>query len=227
MSGCIRHRNITSLQIRDRGDWRFRKSGLLAKDNNQEGAIPVLLSLLVLQRVFSRENVLRMTSVKVIEGVPPCEMDFMVIEHRRREIKWALGEAKAAGGEIDAKDVDNMKGVAEQLKKIGAEMYLIFAKTAERFTEKEIALFAATKRDGYPVILLTNKEIEPYNPYYNGNEQEQLPHRYVHSFDDMVRNSEFRYLRPKQTIEDAAPTQGCDRQAKGNHNGGQSPKPVS
>jgi hypothetical protein len=88
------HKNMTSLHVRDRGDWRFRKSGLLAKDNNQEGAIPVLLSLLVLQRVLSREGVLKMTSVKMIEGVPPCEIDFMVAEHRRGKIRWALGEAK-------------------------------------------------------------------------------------------------------------------------------------
>src|SRR5258708_9612701 len=29
-------------QLDDRGELRFRKSGLLANDNNQEGAIPVL-----------------------------------------------------------------------------------------------------------------------------------------------------------------------------------------
>jgi hypothetical protein len=159
------HRNMTSLHIRDRGDWRFRKSGLLAKDNNQEGAIPVLLSLLVLHRVLDREGVLRMTSAKMIEGVPPCEIDFMVIEHHRSEIKWALGEAKSASGEIDAKDVENMKSVADKLKKIGAHTYLIFAKTADSFTQKETELFAAIKKDGYPVILLTNREIEPYNSF--------------------------------------------------------------
>jgi hypothetical protein len=69
-------------------------------------------------------------------------------------------------------------------------------------------LFATTKKDGYPAILLTNREIEPYNPYYNGSEEEQLPHRYVDSFDEMVRNSEFRYFRPKPAIGDTAPTAG-------------------
>jgi hypothetical protein len=194
------HRNMTSLHIRDRGDWRFRKSGLLAKDNNQEGAIPVLLSLLVLHRLLHRDGFLRMTSANMIEGVPPCEVDFMVIEHDRGKIKWGLGEAKSAGGEIDAKDVENMKAVADKLKKIGAHTYLIFAKTAEAFTQKEIELFDATKKQGYPVILFTNKEIEPYNPYYEGNDREQLPHRYAHSFDEMVRNSDFRYFRPKPEI---------------------------
>ena len=191
------HKNMTSLHIPDRGDWRFRKSGLLAKDNNQEGAIPVLLSLLVLHRLLHRDGVLRMTSANMIGGVPPCEIDFMVIEHDREKIKWGLGEAKGAGGEFDAKDVENMKAVADKLKTIGAHTYLIFAKTAEAFTQKEMELFEATKKQGYPVILFTNKEIEPYNPYYEGNDREQLPHRYAHSFDEMVRNSDFRYFRPK------------------------------
>ncbi len=193
-------------QIDDRGDWRFRKSGLLAKDNNQEGAIPVLLSLLVLHRVLDREGVLRMTSANMIEGVPPCEIDLMVVEHRRGEISWGLGEAKSAGGEIDANDVGNMKSVADKLKKIGAHTYLIFAKTAESFTQKEMELFTATRNEGYLVILFTNKEIEPYDPFHDADEQEQLPHRYVHSFDEMVRNSEFRYLRPKPATGDTVST---------------------
>jgi hypothetical protein len=188
------HKNMTSLHIRDRGDWKFRKSGLLAKDNNQEGAIPVLLSLLALQRVFTRDNALRLTSVNTTAGVPPCEIDFMFVEHRVSEITWALGEAKAAGGEIDAKDIANMMSVADELKKIGAKVYLIFAKTADRFTDKEIRLFTVAKTEGYSVILLTNKELEPYHPYYDGNDREQLPHRYAHSFDDMARNSDFRHL---------------------------------
>jgi len=125
------HKNTTSLHIRDRGDWRFRKSGLLAKDNNQEGAIPVLLSQLVLRRLLDREGVLRMTSVKVTGSLPDCEIDFMYVHHRRGKIEWALGEAKSAGGAIEADDVAHMKAVATQLKTIGVTPYLVFAKTAD------------------------------------------------------------------------------------------------
>ncbi len=101
------HKNTTSMHIRNRGDWKFRKSGLLAKDNNQEGAIPVLLSLLVLERVFMGDATLRMTSAN-IEGIPKCEIDFMTVHHRGDEIEWALGEAKSAGGKIDGDDVAHM-----------------------------------------------------------------------------------------------------------------------
>lgn len=97
--------NITSLHIRDRGDWHFRKSGLLAKDNNQEGAIPVVLSLLALGRVLDDTGLLRTTSLRVLTGVPECEIDFIAIRHHLGEIDCALGEAKAAGGGITDDDV--------------------------------------------------------------------------------------------------------------------------
>lgn len=187
------HRNTTSLHIRNRGDWRFRKSGLLAKDNNQEGAIPVLLSLLVVERVFNGNATLRMTSVH-IEGVPKCEIDFMAIHYRGEEIEWALGEAKSAGGVIEADDVAHMKAVADKLKATGVKTYLVFSKTADSFSAEEMELVSAAKAEKYSVILLTNKEIEPYNPYYEGEDSDKLPHKYVHSFDEMVRNSEYRYL---------------------------------
>ena len=190
------HKNTTSLHIRNRGDWRFRKSGLLAKDNNQEGAIPVLLSLLVLERIFAGNTTLRMTSVNVVEGVPKCEIDFMAIHYRGEKIDWALGEAKSAGGKIEADDVAHMKAVADKLKATGVKPYLVFSKTADSFSAEELELFRAAETEKYSVILLTNKEIEPYNPFYEGDDSDKLPHKYVHSFDEMVRNSEYRYLRP-------------------------------
>jgi hypothetical protein len=191
------HRNSTSLQVRNRGDWKFRKSGLLAKDNNQEGAIPVLLSLLVLERVFDRDGMLRLTSANIIEGVPKCEIDFMAVHYRGSKIDWALGEAKSAGGKIDADDVTHMKAVAEKLKATGVRPHLVFSKTADSFSAKEIDLFRTAKAENYSVILFTNKEIEPYNPYYEGDDSDKLPHKYAHSFDEMARNSEYRYLAPK------------------------------
>ena len=189
------HKNTTSLHIRNRGDWRFRKSGLLAKDNNQEGAIPVLLSLLVLKRILSHNETLRMTSVKIIDGIPACEIDFMAIHYRGETIECALGEAKSAGGKIEADDVAHMKAVASKLKATGVNPYLVFSKTADSFSPEEIELFKAAKAEGHSVILLTNKEIEPYNPYYESDDKDTIPHKYSHSFDEMVRNAEYRYLR--------------------------------
>jgi len=188
------HANTTSLHIRNRGDWRFRKSGLLAKDNNQEGAIPVLLSLLVFKRVFHHNEDLQLTSVKVVEGAVPCEIDFMVIHEQRGNLEWALGEAKSEGGIIS--NADNMKSVAQELQEIGITPYLVFSKTAESFTADELTLFKALHKEGHSLILLTNMEIEPYHAYGDNEEDDKtLPHKYAHSFSQMAANSAWRYLR--------------------------------
>ena len=111
-----------------------------------------------------------------------------------KEIEWALGEAKSAGGKIEADDVVHMKAVANKLKATGVKPYLVFSKTADLFSAEEMELVRAAKAEKYSVILLTNREIEPYNPYYEGEDSDKLPHKYVHSFDQMVRNSEYRYF---------------------------------
>ena len=189
------HGGITSLHVRDRGDWKFRKSGLLAKDNNQEGAIPVLLSLLTLGRIFNDQRLLRLTSVNVLTGVPPCEIDFTALYHHHGEISCGIGEAKAAGGKIDGNDVKNLKTVADALKKADIAPYLVFSKTANAFLPPEIAQFRTARDEGYDVILLTNAEMEPYHPFYEGADKDRLPRPYAVSFDDMVANTAFRYFR--------------------------------
>ena len=53
-------------------------------------------------------------------------------------------------------------------------------KTAESFSSEEIELFKTAKKAGYSVILFTNKEIEPYHPYYESGDKEELPHVTTH-----------------------------------------------
>ena len=154
----------------------------------------MLLSLLVLERIFSHGSMLRLTSANIIEGVPKCEIDFMAVHYRGDESEWALGEAKSAGGKIDADDVTHMKAVADKLKAVGVRPHLVFSKTADLLSPEEIGLFRAAKAEKYSIILFTNKEIEPYHPYYEGDDSDKLPHKYAHSFDEMARNSEYRYL---------------------------------
>ena len=188
------HSNMTSLHVRNRGDWRFRKSGLLAKDNNQEGAIPVLLTLLALGRVVDGDHLLRLTSVNVTKGIPACEIDFVALHHRGDEISCGIGEAKAAGGCIDAKDIANLKRAADALRKAGIAPYLIFSKAADTFRPEELALFKAVRGEGYDVILLTNRELEPYHPYGDGLRDDKLPEPYASSFADMAVNTSARYF---------------------------------
>jgi hypothetical protein len=186
--------NMTSLHVRNRGDWRFRKSGLLAKDNNQEGAIPVLLTLLALGRVVDGERLLRLTSVNVTKGIPTCEIDFVALHHRGEEISCGIGEAKAAGGFIDANDIANLKCAGDALRKAGIAPYLILSKAADTLRPEELALFKATRAEGYEVILLTNQELEPYHPYGDGPRDNKLPEPYASSFADMAVNTAARYF---------------------------------
>src|SRR5438105_2076077 len=139
--------------VRNRGDWKFRKSGLLAKDNNQEGAIPVLLSLLTFGRVVHLHEMMRMTSVKLAQGVAECEVDFMLLRHKEDRIEWVFGEAKSAGSEINPDDLTHMKTIADALRNIGIRPYLAFLKIADRFTASELELFRSSRKDGYAVIL--------------------------------------------------------------------------
>ena len=89
----------------------------------------------------------------------------------------------------------HLKSVAAALRKAGIDAYLVFSKTADAFTSDELARFRAVKDEGYGVILLTNRELEPYYPYLESPEDEKLPGRYAHSLMDMAANSAFRYLQ--------------------------------
>jgi hypothetical protein len=186
-----------SLHVRHRGDWKFRKSGLLAKDNNQEGAIPVILSLLAFARVVHVPMVMHATALSLSSEGRSCEVDYVVFHYGEfageDRLRIAIGEAKGGGGEINEQDIQNMRFIREQLEKQHIACYLAFSKTTDAFTVTELERFRKLRDDEVPVILLTNRELEPYEPYLE-DEDGSLPERYAHSFADMARNSEARYL---------------------------------
>lgn len=188
--------NKTSLQLKNRGDWKFRKSGLFAKDNNQEGAVPVILTLLVFLRIFSPSEFVYSPSLNLEIGGKSCEIDFCVLQYQRGErIQLGIGECKAEGGIIDLKDIDNLKAVREQIKSLDIDCYLIFSKTSEEFNQEEIKLFKQLEGENNPVILLTNKEMEPYDPYWEIEGADKLPVKYPHDMQEMSRNSVYLYLK--------------------------------
>ena len=185
-------RNLTALHLRDRGDWRFRKSGLFAKDNNQEGAIPVVLTLLVFLRILDMSEFVCTTALKL--NPPSCETDFCVLNYRWISgIEIAIGECKSGGGQIDQQDVNNLKKVREKLTSAGLECYVTFAKTADGFTPNEVSLLTEVADQDIPMILLTNREMEPYDPYWE--DESDVPEKYARSLGEMARNSMKRYLQ--------------------------------
>ena len=185
--------NKTSLHINTRGDWKFRKSGLFAKDNNQEGAIPVILTILVFESLFSLpSNLIYTTSLNLTS----CEIDFLVCHYGHyNKIQIAIGECKDEGGQIDKNDIDNLKEVRNQIESIGLECYIVLSKAADYFKEEEIHLFKDLHKECQKLILLTNKELEPITPYFDLNDSAGLPDKYVVDMEGMARNSFYLYLR--------------------------------
>jgi hypothetical protein len=161
------------------GRWRFRKSGLLGKDNNQEGAIPVLLSLLVFDSLFTGPGMVWVPGLKLTRGSEiNCEVDLCILQYaRHEEASWSLrskleigiGECKDEGGEITDQDIHNMVSVHKQLDRKDIRCYLICSKTSDSFTPAELDRFRALRNDRIPVILLTSWELEACYPYIDAD----------------------------------------------------------
>jgi len=191
--------NQTSVHLKTRGDWKFRKSGLFAKDNYQEGAIPVLLTLLTIKRIADHSNFMYSTALELNGTGIGCEIDLCVIQHNNRdEMEFGIGECKSEGGSITQDDCNKLKEVAKKLSSLNREMgvYIIFSKTSDTFLPEEISLFKELFRE-IKLILLTNRELEPYHPYWleGGGIEEDIPEKYPLSLSDLAENSFARYLK--------------------------------
>src|SRR5258708_2646357 len=87
-------------QLKDR-DWRFRRSGLFGKENHQEGALPVALTLQQLDTNLSRGLGFRLlaTSFNLFPSgakISQCETDLVALrQDYDGKIELAIGECKA------------------------------------------------------------------------------------------------------------------------------------
>jgi len=182
--------NKTSMHLRSRGDWKFRKSGLFSKDNNQEGAIPTILTLGQLFHIFNGFDLHFCTSLELHFGSSNVEIDFAIINLiGGATFELGFGECKSDGGEIDEKDISNFQRVRDQFLKRKINSYLIFSKTADSFTLKEKELFLNLITSEVPFILFNRKMLEPLpmwmDPKLNS------PHQYPGSLQELAENSVF------------------------------------
>lgn len=189
--------NQTSLQLNNRGDWRFRKSGLLATDNNQEGAIPVILTLKYFHQALNlmSSKFIYSTALNLKINNVSCETDLCILHYGRRDsLEVGIAECKSQGGNIDQKDIDNLIMVREQFIRKGINCFLILSKTANEFRDDEIQRFKNTSAKHVPMILLLNRELELFNPYEGSREKGQ-PYQYPHMLEEMAANSYYLYLK--------------------------------
>lgn len=192
--------------------WHFRRSGLFGEENEQEGAIPVLLSLLQLVRV--KQEVFTFTNYNLAFNNSQCEVDLIALSVNQhyydKTPEIVIGECKSPGlrekensqtildntkkkYQISDKDIENMVKVKEFLDDSGFRSYLLFSTTAKKFSEDEIKRFKALDKQRVPLILFTANELEPYFPYER-YKREMLPQRHAVSFEDLTQNSRFIYL---------------------------------
>lgn len=192
---CGKVFNITP-QLRHRGDWRFRRSGLFGASNHQEGSVPVLLTLQQIETSIHDYPLTCTTALKLEgEGIN-CESDFVVIHSDYRgNVEIVLSECKTRD-EISQGDIDNLSAVAEKLSAVGLKVFLLFSKTAV-FTQDEIDRCKRIKsRASGGTILLSARELEPYFMYERASKEFHVETHGV-SFDDMADATRCIYLEPR------------------------------
>lgn len=183
----------TSLHLQNHGSWKFRKSGLFAKDNNQEGAIPVILTLRKFADTFDWSNLVYTPSLNLKFNSLKCETDLCAMQYQRgHSIELGIGECKSRGGKIVRDDIENLKAVRARFSGTEITCFLVFSKTADQFDPEEVELFKGLAAENIPCVLFLNRELESerYDDY-----RDDVPKKYPLTFKDLSINSYHRYLK--------------------------------
>ena len=192
---CGKIFNITP-QLRHRGDWRFRRSGLFGASDHQEGGIPVLLTLQQLEANLHEHPLSYTTALKIDGAGVDCESDFVVL-HSRHDgaVEVVLSECKTSD-EISHRDVENLSAVAAKLRALALKVFLVFSKTGT-FSQEEIDRCKTVKLGPFGgAILLSGRELEPYSTYERAS-KEFVVDTHGMSFDDMVQATRDIYFNPR------------------------------
>lgn len=175
--------------------WRCRRSGILGAERNAQGAIPVALTMQQLDANLSRIGANCFSPSLELQPVGDpqagkCEIDFIWLGKSRYPdpTPILLAECKDVGPipiEEFAKDIENLRRVADAMPARRLKAYILFAKLAP-FTTEEIDL-AKTLNGKYQerVILLTADELEPYH-FYEAFEKKGLK-GYGSRLEDLAR----------------------------------------
>lgn len=185
--------NFTKLE---RKAFSFKRSGIFAKDNKQEGAIPVILTLLQLLRRAGFGKFIYSTALKFESRSQSidCEIDLAVLDtDYQGKVFLVIGECKTID-QITKRTIKKLLKVRGVLSKSGIDTYLLFSKTPS-FSKKDIIKLKSLAKQNIPLILFTDVELEPYEPYdYYHKNNIELPEPYAHSFEGMARNSRAIYI---------------------------------
>lgn len=173
-------------QLVDKENYHYRRSGVLGAERNAQGAVPVTLTLQQLNANFHStvRNNQYSTSLDLTPknggSLPLCEVDFVWIVTQPYPEKTVviLAECKdrgqsttqgGDGGTINAKDIENLRAVADAFPRNRFDVFILLAKLCS-FTPQEIELAKSlNEQHRRRVILLTDRELEPYHFYERTN----------------------------------------------------------
>jgi hypothetical protein len=174
---------------------------LFGREDHQQGAIPVALTLQQMDTVLSWGTPLFVTSMTIesnTQAFRPCETDLVVVSEKGlydHRLGIAIGECKGRG-EITEQDVRNLTQVADAFPKDRIMPFIIFSKTAP-FTVDEIARCRAAQPAGRKsLILLSDRELEPYFVYERATKEFVIRSTAV-SLQDLANTTHELYFDPK------------------------------
>jgi hypothetical protein len=195
-------------QLRDR-DWAYRRSGLFGRNDNQQGGIPVAVTLQQLDTILSMDKKMLYTTslelTSVAAAIDKCETDFAVIasgrsHFRAHQPQLVIGECKSAGGSITVDDAEHLAKVADAIPYRRMDVFILFGKTGV-FTERDIdACRHAQGKWNERVILLSKDELEPYDIEDRLPEGEQLRLKTLEGLASLTVQR-FAALRPERPME--------------------------
>src|SRR5277367_4270199 len=198
---CGRLFNVAT-QLHDR-DWAYRRSGLFGREDHQQGAIPVALTLQQIDTVLHSDSLYSTSMNLAPKGslIEDCETDFVILSgwnYRGAPIDFAIGECKGRG-EITGEDVRKLTKVADVLQSDRIHSYIIFAKTAAFSPEEVTRCKAAQPHGRQRVILLSDRELEPYFVYERAEREFDIRRTAV-SPEGMAEITHWLYFNPKPKI---------------------------
>lgn len=191
-------------------DWHYRRSGVLGKEKNAQGAIPVVLTLQQFTvNLNGPSHKMYSPSLELVPktglDLPKCEIDFVWLISRAYPDRTVaiIGECKDRGGDrekgkdsgtIDAADVENLRRVADALPRKRFETFIVLAKLCP-FTADEVVL-AKTLNDKYRrrAILLTARELEPYHFFDRTKLEFKNIKPYASSAEDLANATHTMYF---------------------------------
>jgi hypothetical protein len=186
--------------------WFYRLSGLLGRDNKQQGAIPVILTLLHLSNRLHSSlgkgiHTTGLDFAYTVKGKEvKAESDLFLMDLSdmmgKDDIEILIGECKN-GQQITRTQIDRLLEVRELIQQSGIKCHLVFVKMKGGFVQSEIGHFKKLYAQGIKPLLFTDKELEKwwneYRDFGQNNPNFKIPIDHPFNFSDLAENSAYVY----------------------------------